>query len=173
MRLFSVGAPHKWYINIATYIVRVYTSNVKRERQQPSTLRNEEMRLSRSWANKCENWSLVLRCCPGSVTLPTVNKHRRLFSFFLRIIPPFRKSLLRNDGSSRSYAPRVHTVNSLRAYLNSVIAFVAHIYSGDTLRLSCDALYLSRYLQFYSSNERKRVAEICIYVWNIICTKDR
>jgi len=54
---------------------------------------------------------------------------------------------------------------------NSVITFVAYIYSQEMLRYdaSCNALYLSGYLQHYFLRQRCK----CVYELHIICTTHR
>lgn len=102
---------------------------------------------------------------PFTLHPPTVNKHDA-FSLFLSRIILFRKSL--NDGSPRSTgSSRTHCKFAISGFNSVVITFVAHIYSREMFRYgaSCNALYLSGYLQCYFL--RDKVAKY-IYVLGII-----
>lgn len=107
---------------------------------------------------------------PSRCISPTVNKHRRLFSFSF----PYHSAsevAVANDGSPRGTgSSRTHCKFAISGFNSVVITFVAHIYSREMFRYgaSCNALYLSGYLLHYFL--RDRITK-CIYVLstNIIC----
>lgn len=141
-------------------------------RQSLSVLRNEETSTGAEQTDvKIGAGCSTATAIPFALHSPTVNKHRRLFSFSFPYHSPSEVAVA-NDGSPRGTgSSRTHCKFAISGFNSVVITFVAHIYSREMFRYgaSCNALYLSGYLLCYFL--RDRIAK-CIYVLstNIIYT---